>query len=99
MSVAGASATRGARSAAPAGAAAPGVDVRVRLIIAPARVQPQSTRELGVRLLDDIHRPCDELEVGGGEPSIAVGIDRDVGGVAILVAAVLGGAAHAAVVG
>src|SRR4051794_6914617 len=85
-------------SAAPTGSMSAGVDVDVRRTVAVAGVDTKPTDEIRVALLHRIHRARDDLAVRACEPAVAVGIDDDVRGVAVLVAAVTSRASHLCIV-
>src|SRR4029079_2772063 len=82
------SALGSARSSLPTRPASPSVDVNVRRVVCRARVQPQTADEIGMFVLDLIHRANHKSLITRGDAPIAVGVDRQVGRVAVLMYAV-----------
>src|SRR5690242_3289570 len=75
-------------SASPARAVTPRVDVHVRRVVARAGVESHAAGEVGMLVLDLFHGASDDHLVAHGNAPIAVGVDDDVRGVAILMAAI-----------
>src|SRR5688500_9225890 len=84
-------------SAAPASALSARVDVPVCRSGMPAGVNPEPAHQMRVLELHDLDRKSDHPAVDGGVSAVPVGIDGHVGGVAVLMLAVLRRALHPAI--
>src|SRR5262245_1193268 len=82
-------------SPSPAGPLSSRVDVDIR--VRAATVAPEPAHQAGVVLFHGVHGLLDEARVGGGDAPIAVRVDRDIGRVTILVAAIARGAPDSAI--
>src|SRR5205807_7765454 len=75
-------------SSAPARSMSARIDAHIRRTVAIAGVDTKPANQIGVYFLHRIHRRCDDLAIEARDAAVAVGVDDDVRGIAILMPAV-----------